>query len=1573
MIVRKHHFFALQKKHILLSVLVGSSIGLFSNTQALAGSMVLDSFDGPVTQNEIDSFKAYIQTVEPVVWGPNTSNMQSEYAQGTSGENIKALGLMYEITGDTEILDRMIYFVDVLLSQRNDILPAPYGQKTVWTNTIAPVWPGTSTDGIASADSANGDSIGHMAYCARLILQTPWILDTMVPNGDKYGHGKTYRERAATFVKEADYVVSEFLFPSLLDLSRDNKYYFSTQSPYMSGGIMPWNQQMMMSYGLQNLAAAHEISGDNASLVARYDDIVQTNLDWFFNDDTAKKTDTSKKGNPIYNWGYNPTLLGGEDSNHASLDVAGFYRAHLISRYGITEEMLKPFANMYADVMMRGPNDFAGRVDGTDGTGHGAPTTSARNGNLFLAALRPDMYDALANSVMTSKSSTSMATFSRLVWAKNKLSNNSDTQAPTSPTNLKATAASSSQINLSWTASTDNVIVRAYNIYRNGTLVGTSTTTSYSDKGLTAETAYSYTVKAKDAAGNISEASSTVIETTWDIHRRDTEAPTAPTHLKGTAISNSQINLSWTASTDNVGVTGYDVYRGLTKVATVTTTTYSDTGLQGGTTYDYYIKAKDLEGNVSPASNAISVTTLVNLALGKPSNAYFASSQWNATYTASKAFDGTTISSRWSSAKGLTKDQFLGVNFGAPTKYNQVVIKEVSFPRITSYKLQYSNDDITYMDIEEMTGTTIGANRTLIFAPVTSQYFRLFMMSTSSNEPSIDEMEVYYITGGTAPSAAPTGLTATAGDGKVALTWNTVTGATYYNVKRSTAANGTYTTVGLQLNTNSFSDGSALNGTTYYYTVTAGNIRGESAVAGPVNAAPKAPIKAPTAAPTGLIATAGDGKVALTWDTVAGATYFYNVSRSTAINGEYKEIGFELDTNSYVDSSVQNGTTYYYKVTAGNEAGESPATESVSATPMAAIQVPGAAPTGLTATAGDGKVALTWNTVTGATYYNVKRSVTVNGTFTTVGDRLGTSSYTDAVVQNGTTYNYKVTAGNEAGEGPVTEFVSATPMAAIQVPGAAPTGLTAAAGDGKVALTWNTVTGATYYNVKRSATLNGTHIIVGDRLGTSSYTDAVVQNGTTYYYKVTAGNEAGEGPATESVSATPMASITISPVLTLGSTVIQEALANDGSIAATQVVTLTNGTFIENLSSGVTVNNLPAGLGISVTRNTYTQLTISFTGKAMNHASANNAANASVTVDQAHIVGATGPVTSGMFSFAFADPESGGRRGGYSSASGPAAAPNKADVDVTIQKGAELVIKDVVKLLVPAGAVPADGKIFVAIVAADQVPAVGTLRALSQVLEFTSTTGNTFSKPLEITFQYDGTQISKGNKAAIYYYNEREKRWVYLGGTVNGDGTITVKVNHFTKFAVYEYQPVLFSDLTGHWVAPFTDRLIGMKVIQGYSDQTFHPEETITRAQFAKMMTEALGLQGVNGSTRFADDNEIPSWAKEAVNAAMKAGLIQGYEENGKSLFKANQTITRAEMSTIIANALKSYAVKAGKETVHFKDASSIPAWAQPSVDFAASLSILNGYEDGTFRPSGVATRAEAASMIFKLLEPLNI
>ena len=185
-----------------------------------------------------------------------------------------------------------------------------------------------------------------------------------------------------------------------------------------------------------------------------------------------------------------------------------------------------------------------------------------------------------------------------------------DTQAPTAPTGLAASNIAQTTVDLNWNASTDNVGVTGYDVYQGNTVITTVATTSYQVTGLTASTAYSFSVKAKDAAGNESDASTMVNVTT--LSQTDTQAPTAPTGLTASNIAQTTVDLNWTASTDNVGVAGYDVYQGSNVITTVTTTSYQVTGLSPDTAYSFSVKAKDAAGNESDFSNVVNVTTLTS-------------------------------------------------------------------------------------------------------------------------------------------------------------------------------------------------------------------------------------------------------------------------------------------------------------------------------------------------------------------------------------------------------------------------------------------------------------------------------------------------------------------------------------------------------------------------------------------------------------------------------------------------------------------------------------------------------------------------------------------------------------------------------------------------------------------------------------------------------------------------------------------------------------------------------------------------------------------------------------------------
>ena len=211
-----------------------------------------------------------------------------------------------------------------------------------------------------------------------------------------------------------------------------------------------------------------------------------------------------------------------------------------------------------------------------------------------------------------------------MVWLKGYVGGGqqNDTQPPSAPAGLTAPTTTSSSISLTWTASTDNVAVTGYQILRapgasGGTFaqVGTSTTTSFTNSGLTASTTFRYQVRAIDAAGNVSAVSNTVTAATQS-GGGDTQAPTVPGNFRITSTTANSIALAWNASTDNVAVTGYQVFRApgasggtFAQVGTSTGTTFTDTGLTASTTYRYQVRATDAAGNLSGFTPVLPATT----------------------------------------------------------------------------------------------------------------------------------------------------------------------------------------------------------------------------------------------------------------------------------------------------------------------------------------------------------------------------------------------------------------------------------------------------------------------------------------------------------------------------------------------------------------------------------------------------------------------------------------------------------------------------------------------------------------------------------------------------------------------------------------------------------------------------------------------------------------------------------------------------------------------------------------------------------------------------------------------------
>ncbi len=365
-------------------------------------------------------------------------------------------------------------------------------------------------------------------------------------------------------------------------------------------------------------------------------DLIAVQVLW---SNTAAVTITDSRGN-TYTAATARTTWG----NNWSTQV--FYAKNII---GGTTTVTATFATSLTSFGIVQSHEYAG-IDKTsplDGTVSAiGATATAASGNLTVTGANDLLFSAgdaegalgnpptgwtarlntsgnrTADKVATSAGTYSISASASGKWAMQlvafKADNGvADTTAPSAPASLTATpAASGTQIDLSWAAASDNVGVTGYRLERcqgascsTFAQIATPSATTYSDTALTPATSYSYRVRATDAAGNLGAYSPVATATTPSVV--DTTAPSTPANLTATPASSTQVNLSWTAATDNVGVTGYRVYRGGVQVGTPTATAFSDTGLTAGATYSYTVSAIDAAGNESAQTAAVQATTPV--------------------------------------------------------------------------------------------------------------------------------------------------------------------------------------------------------------------------------------------------------------------------------------------------------------------------------------------------------------------------------------------------------------------------------------------------------------------------------------------------------------------------------------------------------------------------------------------------------------------------------------------------------------------------------------------------------------------------------------------------------------------------------------------------------------------------------------------------------------------------------------------------------------------------------------------------------------------------------------------------
>ncbi|MFE9724070.1 fibronectin type III domain-containing protein [Streptomyces sp. NPDC005794] len=188
-----------------------------------------------------------------------------------------------------------------------------------------------------------------------------------------------------------------------------------------------------------------------------------------------------------------------------------------------------------------------------------------------------------------------------------------DTKHPTVPEGVTAQAGSATSVHVMWERASDNEGIAGYDVYRAGRKAASVAAGKLMTDidGLAASTAYTFTVRARDAAGNLSAPSAAAPVTTPAAAPADKEAPTGPTELRGEAAGGRTVTLSWGGSTDDVGVTSYDIYQEDSRIHSVpgTRTTARLTGLRPGTVYTFTVRARDAADRSSADSDALDLTT----------------------------------------------------------------------------------------------------------------------------------------------------------------------------------------------------------------------------------------------------------------------------------------------------------------------------------------------------------------------------------------------------------------------------------------------------------------------------------------------------------------------------------------------------------------------------------------------------------------------------------------------------------------------------------------------------------------------------------------------------------------------------------------------------------------------------------------------------------------------------------------------------------------------------------------------------------------------------------------------------
>jgi len=646
---------------------------------------------------------------------------------------------------------------------------------------------------------------------------------------------------------------------------------------------------------------------------------------------------------------------------------------------------------------------------------------------------------------------------------------------PAAPGNLTATTSGQSQINLAWADNSGNEtgfrierkIPQGGSVYAEIATVGANLT-SYSDTGLSAGTQYFYRIRAANAGGQSpysNEANATTLQ----------GAPAAPGNLAATTISSSQINIMWADNSGNEA--GFKIERKtpqsggtFAEIATAgaNVTNFSSTGLNANTKYFYRVRAYN-NGGHSAYSLAVDATTLPK-APAAPTN-----------LTAAVLIN-LQIKIVWKD-NAFNEDIFLiERRLGAAGAYTQIA---TAGPNVMSY-------------------TDAGLN------PVTTYFYRV--RASNLGGSSIYSNETNATTFGN-PPPAPNNLTATVvSQTQINLAWNDNTGNENGFAVERKIAGGTFqqiSTVGV--NVKNYADTGLAPGTQYFYRVSAYNADGFSTYS---NEAGGVTLPAPPAAASNLTATpVSNIRISLAWNDNSNSESGFKIERKTPQSGAetYAQMAtVNANVQSFVDSSLVQITTWFYRVRAFNAGGHSAFTNEANAT---TLPDPPATPANLTTvTISRNQINLAWtdNSTTENGFRIERKTPQSGGTYSEIVTvAANVKNYSDVSLAQDTPYFYRVCAFNTGGH---SSFSNESNSTTLPNPPAKPGGLTAtAASNVKINLVWkDSSNNETGFKIERKKTATGTYAQIATAgANVKTFADSALLANMVYFYRVRAFNAGG--------------------------------------------------------------------------------------------------------------------------------------------------------------------------------------------------------------------------------------------------------------------------------------------------------------------------------------------------------------------------------------------------------------------------------------------------------------------------------